>query len=83
MFAAFKGRCDHCGHDNDEASAPAQPVVTEEMAERALKASYRDMDWEYGTIETVLQACQNHVVRGWMRAALIAALTPPPSRNGG
>lgn len=85
MLAAFKGKCHHCGHDHDEAPAPAPVVgvtIDDAMVERALKANYRDIDWHYGTIEETLQACQPHVVRGWMRAALTAALTPPPVRDG-
>ena len=50
------------------------PLVTDEMVERALTASYRDIDFEYGTIEDALLACHHHVVRGWMRAAITLAL---------
>lgn len=84
MLKAFRGKCHHCGHDHDEedaaptppASAPAKGrvTVTEEMVERALRADYRDIDWQYGTIEEALQACHPHVVRGWMRAALVTAI---------
>jgi hypothetical protein len=54
--------------------APVGMTITEEMVQRALNANYRDMDWDYGAIVSALQACQPHVVRGWMRAALAAAL---------
>jgi hypothetical protein len=47
------------------------------MVERACKASYRDIDWNYGAIEDALQMCRPYVVRGWMRAALLAALSKP------
>jgi hypothetical protein len=44
------------------------------MVEAALRANYKDIDCEYGTIEEALQACHPHVVRGWMRAAIALAL---------
>jgi hypothetical protein len=64
-------------------AAPTPPqarevvAVDDAMVERACKASYRDIDWNYGAIEDALQMCRPYVVRGWMRAALLAALSKP------
>ena len=48
--------------------------VTDAMVEAAMAADYTDIDWQYGTIEEVLQSCRPEVVRGWMRAAITLAL---------
>jgi hypothetical protein len=60
---------------NTRAPTPIGGGVTDTMVEAALKANYRDIDWEYGAIEDQLQMCDPRIVRGWMRAAILAALS--------
>lgn len=59
-----------------EARAPSQPVVaiTDEMVERSLFAYWN---------KTPHALAFNYIDRESMRAALTAALTPPPSKDGG